>query len=206
MYKYILFIFFLLNCNVSKVDNSSQSALLLLLNPLSNSTQNTPSGSCTTTQVGNEFETTVNATSQTNWTHCSISSGGILLLEKENWDIRFQRFKIATNSGTSGKGLSGACNTNLDSISSINKTTCITKIDVQLNQEGGGSGGSGSTSWSGAPDFLDWYSYTNTILTPKNRYYLIKSVDGKRIFALRMIDYYSQAGTSGYPKFRWKEL
>jgi hypothetical protein len=52
-----------------------------------------------------------------------------------------------------------------------------------------------------------WYVYDEEthILTPKNQVYVIQSI-AETYFKIQMMDYYDEAGTSGYPKFKWDTL
>jgi hypothetical protein len=51
-----------------------------------------------------------------------------------------------------------------------------------------------------------WFIYNIPSLTPNFTVFVVKSGDGAKYYAIQVIDYYSEAGTSGYPKFRWREI
>ncbi len=62
------------------------------------------------------------------------------------------------------------------------------------------------------PDFAflapePWYDYDQEthILTPKDQVYIVQSVSGD-YFKLQILDYYDDAGTSGYLKFKWATI
>jgi hypothetical protein len=59
------------------------------------------------------------------------------------------------------------------------------------------------------PDYVTagWYDYdfATHVLTPRAIVYVVKSVEGNA-FALQIVEYYDDAGTSGWLQMRWKPL
>ena len=55
--------------------------------------------------------------------------------------------------------------------------------------------------------FYGWYDYDGTghILTPKRRVYVVRGAEGE-LFAVQILSYYSDVGSSGWPKFTVKPL
>ncbi|MCW7492510.1 HmuY family protein [Leptospira sp. 2 VSF19] len=196
------FLFLIINCIPEKSSDDGSSAAMLLL---------------VTEAVSASDGTTINASSTTNWVYVNLKANASIVGSGDAWDMRFKRYNIGTNSGTSGSGNGGACSTgSTDYLATYTGSECTKVVDVQLSSSGGGPI-SGSTESINpvisAPLDLDpmpagygtWYSYSNTILTAKPNVYIITGENGAK-YVLQMLDYYNAAGTSGYPKFRWRKL
>lgn len=194
-----------------KSENSSAIALLLVDSDFLASPQRgtaAPANQVKTTVRNGSFLTEVNATSSRHWVYVDLKQGGVAVLADGNWDLRFKRFVIGTNGGTSGTGRGGACDTGLIHFVNVGiATTCLNGTilaDTIQSQDGEGFG---DVNESANPALFHWYAYTNTILKAKENVYIIQGSDGLSRFKLQMTDYYSrQAGTSGYPTFRWERL
>lgn len=126
------------------------------------------------------------------------------------WDIAFNRYKVATNSGETNRfGLGGACKSNTTDFGIASTTSAASQgcsnftIDVSSTTQG--IGGAGAV-YVGNPLATEWYFYTIGFLTPKPDIFLIRSGTGNAIYAVHIENYYSDAGTSGYPTIRWKKL
>ncbi|EQA36722.1 HmuY protein [Leptospira inadai serovar Lyme str. 10] len=164
------------------------------------------SGETTTTGSGT-FTTQVNATASGCWAYLDLKAGGIETTQSGTWDLRFKRFVIGTNSGTSGSGNGGACfNAGETSLSNVTGGDCTPKVDQLMSQTGGG--GFGTATENASPALWDWYDYNGTshVLKPKSRGYLIQGSNGTSFFGLEMTDYYDNANTGGFPTFKWKRL
>ena len=158
---------------------------------------------------GNTRITAVTATSGSNWSYCDL--GTLATVDEFNaaWDLRFQRFRISTNSGTTDSGDGGSCNTGSTDFDSVTSSTaCTIQADVSLSVSIGGAGGTDTVDFEGADALKEWYDYNSSthVLTAKDDVYLIRSSDGGSIYKIQMTDYYSESGTSGYPTFRWESL
>ncbi|GBF51028.1 hypothetical protein LPTSP4_25590 [Leptospira ryugenii] len=201
------FVISIIHCADSKKSSGADAALLLLQPSVSSSSNASGGISVETTYDGNFFTTTANASSSSEWVYVSLKSGGKKASSDIQWDIRFKRFVIGTNSGTSGTGSGGSCSTNSTEIgsTSINQSSCTLVSDSQQTQTG--DGGFGNASESASPSLFTWYNYdSNThILSSKRLVYVLRGSDGT-FYKLQMLDYYSSAGTSGYMKFIWKGL
>jgi hypothetical protein len=55
--------------------------------------------------------------------------------------------------------------------------------------------------------FIDWFDYDSSthILSPKRRTTLLRTVEGA-VVKFEVVDYYDDAGTSGFLSFRWAQL
>ncbi|MEM7180546.1 MAG: HmuY family protein [Spirochaetota bacterium] len=198
----------LIACETQKSDSSGDALLILLNESQLTSNQSVSTGSCTSASESGLTATTVNATNYDLWTYCNLKESAATTESTGDWDLRFQRFKIGTKSGTSDSSGSGAsCDTgSTDWNATFTTTSCTLAVDENQSQQGGGGGGNEAVSWDGSSALKEWYNYSNTILTAKDNIYLIRGSSGQRYFLIQMRDYYDTAGSSGHPKFRWKEL
>lgn len=126
------------------------------------------------------------------------------------WDIAFNRYKVATNSGETNRfGLGGACKSNTTDFGVASSTSAAsqgcTNFSVDVASTTQGIGGAGAV-YIGNPQVTEWYFYTIGFLTPKPDIFLIRSGTGTSVYAVHIENYYSDAGTSGYPTIRWKKL
>ncbi len=174
-------------------------------------------GACNFSESGGRKEIRARATSQGTWTRCDLATGG-LVGPAAGWDLAFQRFKIATNSGTSGVGTGGACKTgktDFDAVHNLSESTgsgapdCPHfSADQALEGETGGTGGSSVIVYNGSLPLREWFTYSifGHTLAPKKDVYIIRASDSAKFYKLQFLDYYSAAGTSGYPRFRYQEI
>lgn len=200
-------------CRHPAHDNELQG----ILDSVLNIDEEAGTGSCTTTVQGAFNRTVVQATSQLEWTHCDLNIGATTQAGGP-WDMRFRRFAIGTNGGTSGSGSGASCNTGLTDLAAVNSLSqfssgvsgfCPNLVnDTNLSTSGGGGGGSGSTNFSGSPVMLEWYNYDSEthVLSSKGEVYIVRSSDGSSYYAVQFHDYYSDAGSSGYPTIDWKGI
>ncbi|MEI1280468.1 HmuY family protein [Leptospira venezuelensis] len=163
-------------------------------------TPNSPSAGINTTMV--------NATASGCWVYINLKAGGVETTQSGAWDLKFKRFVIGTNSGTSGSGSAGACFNDGTDISNVTNNSFCTPIEIDEHMSQVGGGGFGTASEDANPALWEWYNYNGTTheLTSKNRGYLIRGSNGTSYFGLEVTDYYDGAGTSGFPTFKWKVL
>jgi hypothetical protein len=193
-----------------KASDDAVASALILLDPNVRGTSNTATTSAGTveTSVSNGvYATVANASSSSEWVYVSLKEGGKKAGSSSQWDLRFKRFVIGTNSGTSGSGNGGSCDTTKTDLSDASITSSICTIAVDSTQSQTSDGGFGSANDSASPSMFVWYNYDGTthLLKTKNLVYLIRGSEGT-YYRLQMLDYYSSAGTSGYMKFSWKSL
>lgn len=150
----------------------------------------------------------VNATDPEEWIYISLDQLRLMELDEPGtsveWDLALQRFHYALNGGVSGSGLGEL---------SIVEDALL--FDVNLAPESGWSTDApDSTADENAlPDYAfetagdGWYDYEGTshILTPKRRVYVVRGAEGE-LFAIQILSYYSDVGSSGWPKFTVKPL
>lgn len=121
------------------------------------------------------------------------------LADSPAWDLAFSRFAIATNGGISGTGGMEAMvleDVALDDVDAVPPGTWIADAP-----DGDDEGDDPDHALAG------WYDYdfATHVLTPKPLVYVVRSVEGGH-FALAVLDYYDDAGSSGWMTLRWKPL
>ncbi|TGM52026.1 heme-binding protein HmuY [Leptospira biflexa] len=208
---------FLIHCSMKPKSEDNSQALLFLLSNENSTSLNCTSVPSNAVVTSGSFTTSANASSNCNWVYVSLKGNGVLADVNSQWDIAFKRFNVATNSGTSGPGTGGACDSGQTNFSNaFNGSECTTVIDVKLTSSGGGPVSASQESINptmAAPLDLSpmpsgygtWYSYSNGILTAKTKVFIVTGSDGAK-YAVQFLDYYNAAGTSGFPKFQWKKL
>lgn len=155
--------------------------------------------------------TRFNATEQEKWVYFSFSQNKEIF-DNVGWDLGIQRFKLSTNSGiTNSTGLGGGCKTNTKdwakAITSSRETLGCpdSSIVIDSNVTETSVGGV-ATNFNGNKALTDWYNYSIGNLEPNGNIYMVRNFNGSRYFLMKVIGYYSVAGTSGYPSIQWKEL
>jgi hypothetical protein len=155
--------------------------------------------------------TRFNSTEQEKWVYFSFSQNKEIF-DNVGWDLGIQRFKFSTNSGiTNSSGLGGGCKTNSkdwtlalnSSRGSLGCSDSSIVIDSNVTET---SVGGVATNFNGNKALTDWYNYSIGNLEPNGNIYIVRNFSGSRYFLMKVVGYYSVAGTSGYPSIQWKEL
>lgn len=142
--------------------------------------------------------TRVDATDAEAWIHMDLDTARQLDDDDREWDVRFQRFHIAVNGGSSG-----------DAGVEVAWLPDVELGDVDQAPDSGWS----TDAPDGADDdehpdyaFADWYDYEvdGHVLTPRPGVYVVRTAQAD--FAVQLLDYYNDAGTSGHPTFAWRQL
>jgi hypothetical protein len=149
---------------------------------------------------GGVLRTTIDASDETEWVYLDLDTANEASPADAGWDLGFQRFDIIVNGGINGEAeVEVAIVEGID----FNSLTAVPDDTVWSSDAADGE------DEGEDPDlvFGDWYDYdfTTHVLTPKDRVYLIRSSDGS-VFKWQIADYYSMAGSSGFPKFYWAPL
>ena len=118
------------------------------------------------------------------------------------WDLAFQRHRIKSNGGESGKG--GVAVAKLDHQDFDALVVAPAKGYVtDSNKPTGNTIGDLHFAFLGDDA---WYTYSQEHkLGAKPRVYVVKTTAGKYV-KLQMFGYYDAAGTSGHPRFRFAEI
>jgi hypothetical protein len=160
-----------------------------------------PSGKVQTTRGGDATYTTlVDSTSMTDWTYADFETGGELPATG-SWDLRFQRFHISTNGGASGTG-------GVEVAPIVGSTFAAVTAAPASGFVSDGADGNGD----GMPDYAlergdGWYGYDDGthLLTPRPIVWVVKTAGGAML-KLEILDYYDDAGTSGWFTLHWAPL
>jgi hypothetical protein len=142
---------------------------------------------------------TIDATADAVWIRIDLETRAQVDEDDDGWDLAFSRYNVALNGGVSGDGgmaaivLDGA---ELDDVTAVPSGPWVT--DVADGDDHGDD-----------PDYVTagWYDYdfATHLLTPRPIVYVVRSVEGNA-FALQLVEYYDDAGTSGWLQVRWKPL
>lgn len=146
-------------------------------------------------------ETTFDASVR--WSHFSFENRGAVTLDRDPkestaWDLAFDQWLVATNSGTSGSGGGGALLSEVGFDEAVTAPT--TGYDVDTVQTIGAEQRLESVN----PVTAGWFEYDST--TQKIRSigatYWIRTATG-RYAKLRLLDYYHPDGTGGFYRLQW---
>lgn len=153
-----------------------------------------------TNDEGSTRLTEVDATDGTVWTGVDLDAGGVEAPDDgADWDLKFQRFEIAVNGGVTGDG--GVEAIWLDGQGLSDLTTVPT--------EGWGSDEPDGADDNELPDYVmrPWFDYDGAthVVTPHPGVFAVRSTEGRH-YAVEMLSYYDEAGSSAMLSFRWKSL
>ena len=164
-------------------------------------TDSGPLGKVTTTPASaGTFTTRIDSTSSTAWTPVDLETGEEGL--DAAWDVRFQRFHIATNGGVSGAAgvevapVPGAA---FDDVTSAPTAGWLADApdgdDANADPDYAFEQGTG------------WYDYNPTthVVTPKSLVWVVKTRSGAAV-KLELLAYYDDAGTAGWFTVHWGPL
>ncbi|RMH39585.1 MAG: hypothetical protein D6689_16075 [Deltaproteobacteria bacterium] len=119
--------------------------------------------------------------------------------DSDDWDLAFQRFKIKSNGGASGTGgveVAVLPDADFDALSRAPEVGYI--VDAPDSDD---DDEDPDTAFLGGDGWYDYDPSSHT-LSPRDIVYVVRTVEGG-YFKLQMLDYYDDAGTSGFPTFRW---
>jgi hypothetical protein len=161
--------------------------------------QNTP-------DEGGATKTVINASSEEGWVYFDLESMAETMPASPeysvDWDLAFQRFKIMSNGGVSGSGEV-----------EIAPVTGVDWVALETAPSDGYQSDTADGEDENAyPDYVfnsgdTWFVYdpSDHTLSPREVIYVVRSTDGN-YFKLQMLEYYDDAGTAGFPTFRWVSL
>lgn len=147
------------------------------------------------------------ALSYTQTTYCRLRDAETVEFE-DGWDMSFQRFRIGTNSGSSGNGRGGACPTGQTDFEMVTEQAdCLSAYEEDRDLADTGAQG-GEIRFSGNPVLSDWFDYefaTHT-LSSRSEIYIVRDSSAASYYKVQILSYYSIAGTPGYISFRYAAL
>lgn len=170
--------------------------------------------------------TAVVATDKESWVYLDLDTGKEVKvtdpMKNKTWDLAFQRYRIKSNSGISGKGGVGVAivdRKTLKELAGTNTTEDFDLLDgptllgkVTKAPKTGYVSDMDDEDGDGDEDlvFLQegaWYDYDfgKHILTPKKRVFIVRTTE-KKYFKVLLRSYYSSEGYSGTMSFWSSEL
>lgn len=159
---------------------------------------------------GGVYETTLDATHESAWTHFDFETRAHVEpadpTDDAGWDLGALRFNVKTNGGTSGTG--GAAVAVLDGVSFDDVAAAPTDGYVEDAAQDPGSGGDSMSNTAPGYAFDEWFVYNpadHTLSPVPQRVYVVRTPEGNH-FKLEMLGYYDDAGTPGFVRFRWAPL
>lgn len=163
------------------------------------------SGRVTNTQgTGGVVTSQINAMDQTSWVYFQFAGAKEVMpqdpLNSTDWDVALLRFQLKVNGGISGRGgveVALATGTLFAALSQAPSSGYVTDQVDGADEDAD-------------PDYAfvqggTWYNYNamTHILTPKEQVYVVRATTGK-YYKMQITGYYDQAGSSGFPAFRWQ--
>lgn len=154
----------------------------------------------------NEFMVNASSWADSVWTYFSFDAGDTVRpSDPENstdWDLKFQRYRIGTNSGTSGPGEGGALNVekvDFDSYNQVPESGYVVDTMVTF-------AGMDTFERSCNPVLSDWWTMEGYILDAKDTVFAVKSAEGNYT-KMQILDYYyideEKNSHSGYIAFQY---
>lgn len=151
----------------------------------------------TTRTPDGAYTTVVDATSMTGWTYADFETGAEVDAAAP-WDLRFQRFHVSANGGSSGAG-----GVELAAVPGVAFADVTAPATGYLTDD---------TDGEGQPAYVldqgdGWYAYDagTHLLAPRAIVYVIKT-DGGSTIKLEILAYYDAAGTAGWLTLHWAPL
>lgn len=154
----------------------------------------------------------IDASNSLGWKYFSFSENDTISVSdpsvSTDWDLAFQRYRIKTNGGESGKGLGGAANTNkkgqtgFDAVKSVHDTITFTgdgPVTIAVQQ--------GYETVIVNPELYTWFTMEQasqgTQIAPSDFIYIVKTAAG-RYAKVWFKSYYSATNMSGHILFQYK--
>lgn len=152
---------------------------------------------------GDVVRTTVDATGDAVWIYFDLESRTQVTvadpLTSDAWDLAFKRYDIATNGGVSGGGGMTVAIVEGDDLSVV---TSEPSGPWLADAEDGDDA-------NDDPDYVisGWYDYDfmTHVLSPKPLVYVVRTPE-ENAFVVQVVDYYDEAGSSGWMQIEWKPL
>jgi len=154
----------------------------------------------------------INSSGSNTWKYFSFEKNDTITvtdpLNSTEWDLAFQRYRIKTNSGVSGKGQGSAANsyrkgqTGFDGLILIPDTATFTidkPVEIAVQQ--------GYSTYNINPELYTWFSIElatqGTQIVPSDYIYFVKTGTGKYA-KVWFKSYYSATNVSGYVTIQYK--
>lgn len=150
-----------------------------------------------TRPVPDGLETRVDARDGVGWLRLDLDGGGVEVAgDDPAWDLAFQRFDIATNSGVSGPGAVAAVFYPEQALAEV----------VDVPSDGWLVDAPDGDDLNDKPDWAltGWFLYDGEthVVSVNPGVWLIRSTEGA-VYALRFDSYYDETGVSAQIRFTW---
>lgn len=158
-------------------------------------------------QTGEVVERTIDASDMEKWVYLDLDQNALVMPKKassaSDWDLSFQRFTIAMNGGVNGGGRVEVA------VLKDAKFDDVTKVPANgfASDAPDGSDDDELPQYVMSTGESGWYDYDPTAhtLSPRAHVYLVRTTT-RAVFKLEVLDYYSEAGSSGYVSLRFAQL
>jgi len=161
-----------------------------------------PSRVTNTANADGTTTTRVDASGEAVWVYLDLESKAEVEATATSWDLAFQRTKIMVDGGVSGSG-----NVAVAIVDGVDfGGMAVAPGDGYVTDEADGADMNTDPDLAFLRD-MGWYSYNpmTHVITPRERVYVVRSVEGAYL-KVQMINYYDDAGTAGFPTFRWAAI
>ncbi len=142
----------------------------------------------------------MNASSYTEWVYYNLSQAKVVDPETEEWDLGFNRYKIRSNSGTSGNGMCGILDLGVVDYASVTEAP----VDYYTVDDSISMIMSSVDTYSANKAIESWYDRDEEMpptLTAKENVYIVRDHNGEYA-KLKLLNYYDPVSTvSGYITF-----
>lgn len=167
--------------------------------------------------------TQVNASDTTEWVYVDldVDRGAVLDIahggESTAWDVAFRRSNIKVNGGHSGPANVAVAAVPQADFNAMTRTpVALFEADQALNPEDENPdqpdfiNSDGTDFVFGRPNAASnngWFDYdpVNHVLSPADVVFVIRTTEGAYV-KFAFLGYYSEAGSSGFPTFRWAPI
>jgi hypothetical protein len=154
----------------------------------------------------------INSTGSTTWKYFSFEKNDTVVISDPltslDWDLAFQRYRIKTNGGKSGRGNGCAANSykkgqsGFDALTFVPDTATFTMddlVNIAIQQ--------GYATYVVNPELYTWFTIElatqGTQIVPSDYIYIVKTADGKYA-KVWFKGYYSATNQSGHVTFQYK--
>jgi hypothetical protein len=157
-----------------------------------------PGKAITTRGSDGTYTTIVDSTSMTDWSYVDFETGAESATTGP-WDLRFQRFHISTNGGSSGAG--GVEVAPVPGLAFAQVTSPPASGWISDAGDGDDANMDPDYAFEQGDAWYDYDAMTHA-LTPKSLVWVMKTTSGSMI-KLEIMKYYDDAGTAGWVTLHW---
>lgn len=156
---------------------------------------------------GEGQEVVIDASADESWAYFDLESGEVVqpvkAAQSVEWDLAFKRFHVAVNGGVSGSGGVEVAVIDPAELGDVREAPAA----GYLTDVADGPDEDVEPDYAMSTGETGWWEYmpaTHT-LAPRKRVYVVRTAAGG-VYKLAFVDYYNDAGSSGYPRIRFARL